>query len=196
MAEASELLLPPMNAFKLDQLSESILTISTSPTKKPSLPWTEPNGNKIILLPSISKMFLNNHQKAFIPPTQHQRTFINPNLPKRIQTEYSKPFIRPDRPELLSLTPLGSPLSSPISSTPYSTLSDINHCHSPISPTTPYGRRRRTSDHQRKFLEELFAANTTPTRTERIRLGLDINMTQREIQVWFQNMRQKAKGCR
>lgn len=53
--------------------------------------------------------------------------------------------------------------------------------------------RRRTSDHQRRILEDIFEINVAPSRAERIRLSSEIDMTPREIQVWFQNKRQKVK---
>ncbi|KAJ3085335.1 Bromodomain and WD repeat-containing protein 3 [Quaeritorhiza haematococci] len=52
--------------------------------------------------------------------------------------------------------------------------------------------RRKTSKTQFKVLEEAFNNNPKPTGATRRQIASQINMTPREVQIWFQNRRAKA----
>jgi hypothetical protein len=54
-------------------------------------------------------------------------------------------------------------------------------------------RQRATSD-QLILLEVEFEKNPTPTAVVRERIANDINMTERSVQIWFQNRRAKIKN--
>lgn len=54
-------------------------------------------------------------------------------------------------------------------------------------------RQRATSD-QLILLEIEFEKNPTPTAVVRDRIAKDINMTERSVQIWFQNRRAKIKN--
>jgi hypothetical protein len=54
-------------------------------------------------------------------------------------------------------------------------------------------RRKRTTTHQLVKLQELFDVNPLPSAAERQQLGDLIDMSAREVQVWFQNKRQNQK---
>lgn len=51
-------------------------------------------------------------------------------------------------------------------------------------------RRRRTTKEQKLILKEAFQQNKAPTKEERLKLAEKCNMTEKAIQVWFQNQRQ------
>ncbi|ORY87484.1 homeobox domain-containing protein, partial [Leucosporidium creatinivorum] len=53
--------------------------------------------------------------------------------------------------------------------------------------------RRRTSPNQLKILEYHFEHNPKPDVTLRKALSEQLDMTPREVQVWFQNRRAKTK---
>ncbi|OCH94896.1 homeobox-domain-containing protein [Obba rivulosa] len=57
------------------------------------------------------------------------------------------------------------------------------------------GRRKRSRvmPEQLAYLEDTFAATEHPTAPERRRIGVRLNMSERQVQVWFQNRRAKAK---
>lgn len=51
-------------------------------------------------------------------------------------------------------------------------------------------RRRRTTKEQRQILKEAFRKNKAPSKEERLSLAQQCNMSEKAIQVWFQNQRQ------
>lgn len=51
-------------------------------------------------------------------------------------------------------------------------------------------RRRRTTKEQKLILKEAFQQNKAPTKEERLKLAEKCNMSEKAIQVWFQNQRQ------
>lgn len=53
--------------------------------------------------------------------------------------------------------------------------------------------RRRTTKAQLKILEQTFEANVRPDANMRRKLGEQLGMTPRSVQVWFQNRRAKIK---
>lgn len=48
-------------------------------------------------------------------------------------------------------------------------------------------KRQRATQDQLLTLEEEFCKNPTPTAIVRERIAQDINMTERSVQIWFQN---------
>ncbi|KAK5079022.1 hypothetical protein LTR64_002558 [Lithohypha guttulata] len=54
-------------------------------------------------------------------------------------------------------------------------------------------KRQRATQDQLVTLEHEFAKNPTPTAATRERIANDINMTERSVQIWFQNSRRRAK---
>lgn len=51
-------------------------------------------------------------------------------------------------------------------------------------------KRRRTTREQRQILKEAFVRNKAPSKKERLELAQQCNMSEKAIQVWFQNQRQ------
>ncbi|KAI5788691.1 hypothetical protein FPQ18DRAFT_368074 [Pyronema domesticum] len=54
-------------------------------------------------------------------------------------------------------------------------------------------KRQRATQEQLVTLEAEFNKNPTPTATVRLRIANEINMTERSVQIWFQNRRAKIK---
>ncbi|RVX66917.1 hypothetical protein B0A52_09041 [Exophiala mesophila] len=54
-------------------------------------------------------------------------------------------------------------------------------------------KRQRATQEQLITLETEFAKNATPTAATRERIAAEINMTERSVQIWFQNSRRRAK---
>lgn len=69
-----------------------------------------------------------------------------------------------------------------------STVSPVGSTDS--SSQTTSRRRRRTTKEQRQILKEAFRKNKAPSKEERLSLAQQCNMSEKAIQVWFQNQRQ------
>lgn len=54
-------------------------------------------------------------------------------------------------------------------------------------------KRRRTSPTELSILEQEFAANCRPDRARRERIALKVGMTEKAVQIWFQNKRQSFR---
>lgn len=54
-------------------------------------------------------------------------------------------------------------------------------------------KRRKTSPGEVKILIDEFSKDTTPDRKSRDRIASMLNMTEKEVQIWFQNRRQAVK---
>lgn len=92
-------------------------------------------------------------------------------------------------------------IPSPVSAAP----GELNETPSPSTPANPNSasrrpprkstltqqqknqKRQRATQDQLTTLEQEFAKNPTPTATVRDRIAEEINMTERSVQIWFQN---------
>ncbi|KAJ3580138.1 hypothetical protein NPX13_g418 [Xylaria arbuscula] len=105
-------------------------------------------------------------------------------------------------PEPASLTPCGSvgtkmsqspsPKSAASGQTP-SNMSKRPPRKSTLTQQQKNQKRQRATQDQLTTLELEFNKNPTPTATVRERIAEEINMTERSVQIWFQNRRAKIK---
>ncbi|KAJ5653112.1 hypothetical protein N7490_000115 [Penicillium lividum] len=103
--------------------------------------------------------------------------------------------------------PMGAPTtgsSSPPNSTPSPSTSSATTAPSSSASRRPprkstltqqqkNNKRQRATQDQLVLLEVEFNKNPTPTASTRERIAQDINMTERSVQIWFQNRRAKIK---
>ncbi|GAB5588430.1 hypothetical protein Unana1_03330 [Umbelopsis nana] len=71
--------------------------------------------------------------------------------------------------------------------------STSSNSNAPVSGTTPKKRTRATPE-QLAVLEKTFMTNTSPNSRMRSSLAQELGMTERSIQIWFQNRRAKVKN--
>ncbi|KAG9305052.1 hypothetical protein G9A89_007455 [Geosiphon pyriformis] len=91
----------------------------------------------------------------------------------------------------------GNKIGKSISSkSPSSTSSQQQPITSPPPPPTPTNNKKRTraTPEQLAILEETFKTNTSPNSKVREALAEKVNMSERSIQIWFQNRRAKMKA--
>lgn len=86
--------------------------------------------------------------------------------------------------------------SSPPDSTPSPSTSSATTAHSSarrpprkstLTQQQKNNKRQRATQDQLVLLEVEFNKNPTPTAATRERIASDINMTERSVQIWFQN---------
>ncbi|KAG8791469.1 hypothetical protein FRC12_009119 [Ceratobasidium sp. 428] len=65
--------------------------------------------------------------------------------------------------------------------------------HSPEVSTETKPKRRRANAAQLRLLNETYARTMFPTTEERAEIARRINMTPRQVQIWFQNRRQASR---
>ncbi|KKK18336.1 homeobox transcription factor (RfeB) [Aspergillus ochraceoroseus] len=92
---------------------------------------------------------------------------------------------------------------SPVASTPSPSISSATTAPSSATRRPPRkstltqqqknNKRQRATQDQLVTLEVEFNKNPTPTATTRERIAQEINMTERSVQIWFQNRRAKIK---
>lgn len=96
-------------------------------------------------------------------------------------------------------SPFGTPLTVPLGD--LSGLSEVAHANamsnanvsrrpprkSTLTQQQKNQKRQRATQEQLTTLEVEFNKNPTPTATVRERIAADINMTERSVQIWFQN---------
>ncbi|RCK65579.1 Homeobox protein YOX1 [Candida viswanathii] len=54
-------------------------------------------------------------------------------------------------------------------------------------------KRRRTSPHELNILNKEFALGTTPNKSRRLEIAAKVSMTEKAVQIWFQNKRQSIR---
>ncbi|KAJ5129333.1 uncharacterized protein N7515_005372 [Penicillium bovifimosum] len=99
--------------------------------------------------------------------------------------------------------PTATSSSSPPASTPSPATSSATTAQSSATRRPPRkstltqqqknNKRQRATQDQLGLLEVEFNKNPTPTAATRERIASDINMTERSVQIWFQNRRAKIK---
>ncbi|MCJ1433221.1 Transcription elongation factor SPT4 [Xylographa pallens] len=94
-----------------------------------------------------------------------------------------------------SSTPSTSPTPTPAGSGSTSSVSTSRRPprKSTLTQQQKNQKRQRATQDQLNTLEVEFISNPTPTATVRERIAGDINMTERSVQIWFQNRRAKIK---
>ena len=101
----------------------------------------------------------------------------------------------PSPPLLAAATPLldhgfvGSPVGPERIGTPGSVMSIARRParKSTLTQQQKNQKRQRATQDQLNILENEFIKNPTPTAGVRERIANDINMTERSVQIWFQN---------
>ncbi|KAL5343694.1 hypothetical protein BJX70DRAFT_119217 [Aspergillus crustosus] len=91
-----------------------------------------------------------------------------------------------------------SPISTPSPSTSSATTATSTSARRPQRKSTltqqqKNNKRQRATQDQLVTLEVEFNKNPTPTAATRERIAQEINMTERSVQIWFQNRRAKIK---
>ncbi|KAI8372869.1 uncharacterized protein BYT42DRAFT_518980 [Radiomyces spectabilis] len=76
---------------------------------------------------------------------------------------------------------------------PNSTTTAVNDGQSSTASTTPVRKRTRATADQLAVLEDTFAVNVSPNSKLRKQLSEKLQMSERSIQIWFQNRRAKVK---
>jgi hypothetical protein len=97
--------------------------------------------------------------------------------------------------ETPDLTGAHTAVSSPTNSTPSPSTSSVTTANSARRPPRKStltqqqknNKRQRATQDQLVTLEVEFNKNPTPTAATRERIASDINMTERSVQIWFQN---------
>jgi hypothetical protein len=67
------------------------------------------------------------------------------------------------------------------------------HSHKPYPTQTATRKRTHLKPSQVAVLQESFVTNTLPDATIRSQLALELGVTERTVQIWFQNRRAKAR---
>lgn len=119
--------------------------------------------------------------------------------------------------EKISHTSLSSDSESPFSETAARIASKIKTNHSPTkdfafishSPATfpsqepsidnaslARRKRRRTSPNELAILNQEFILGSTPGKSKRLEISKKVNMTEKAVQIWFQNKRQSIRRLR
>ncbi|KAJ5917037.1 Homeodomain [Penicillium tannophilum] len=86
-----------------------------------------------------------------------------------------------------------SPSTSSATTAPSSSASRRPPRKSTLTQQQKNNKRQRATQDQLVLLEVEFNKNPTPTAATRERIAQDINMTERSVQIWFQNRRAKIK---
>ena len=93
---------------------------------------------------------------------------------------------------------LSSPASTPTDNKAYAFISHslaTFPLQEPSIDNAPLARRkrRRTSPHELNILNQEFALGTTPNKSRRIQIAKKVSMTEKAVQIWFQNKRQSIR---
>ena len=95
-------------------------------------------------------------------------------------------------------TVLVKPTTSPTSEKAYAFISHSPATYpsqEPAIDNAPLARRkrRRTSPHELNLLNKEFEIGTTPNKMRRIEIAKKVHMTEKAVQIWFQNKRQSIR---
>ncbi|KAI9296338.1 hypothetical protein K502DRAFT_323840 [Neoconidiobolus thromboides FSU 785] len=123
-----------------------------------------------IKLPSISELFKESELKP-ISDTSHIDT---PTKSKSSSSELESNYLSNQSSSMKYYNDYSNPVANKIGK--------------------PYKPRLRKSDYQTHVLAQVFSANQFPDRKLRVCLANLLNLDQRNIQIWFQNKRQKLRG--
>ncbi|KAM0089047.1 Transcription factor [Aspergillus fumigatus] len=86
-----------------------------------------------------------------------------------------------------------SPSNSSVTTAPSTSTSRRPPRKSTLTQQQKNNKRQRATQDQLVTLELEFNKNPTPTAATRERIAQEINMTERSVQIWFQNRRAKIK---
>lgn len=164
--------LPSFESLNLQAKSESLSSSSNQLFQSKTLPQISPVGpSSHILQPQ--QLPLPSQQHQYLPPqppqqsqsqTQHQSTQESPLIEKR-----SYAFI--------SHSPSTYPSQEP----------SIDNAQ------LARRKRRRTTPRELAILHEQFDKGSTPNRARRIEIAKKVDMTEKAVQIWFQNRRQTIR---
>lgn len=172
----------PANIFSTPQRPSERLPPLVLPPTPQSQPKQIKRGSSAPVVPAVAH------------PVQRSKSDANPPLEP----------LDPNTSTLsnTSFQSLGSPTSNAKSNKRKGeTFAFISHnqdtflCSEPSIDNTQLARRKRrkTSPGEAKVLIEEFSRDQTPDRKSRDRIASMLNMTEKEVQIWFQNRRQAVK---
>lgn len=171
-------------------------------------------------LPSIATFATPQTPRYVLPPASDPRAFVTP-LPAsaRPHISVSVPAADPKQPKLV-LSPTDKDSDADTSMNDSMVRLSSKRKHSTTSPTRDFAfishspatypsqepsidnaslarrKRRRTSPHELAILNQEFQAGSTPNKTRRIEIAKKVSMTEKAIQIWFQNKRQSLRRLR
>ncbi|CCH46894.1 Homeobox protein aristaless-like 4 [Wickerhamomyces ciferrii] len=134
-----------------------------------------------IRLPSFDSINFNQNQQSLQPPNPipTPNSIIPPSQPQFYQSSIStvSPLIEKKSYAFISHSPSTFPLQEP---------SIDNH-------QLARRKRRRTSPLELSILQDEFEKGSTPNKARRLEIAKNVNMTEKAIQIWFQNRRQTLR---
>ncbi|AMD21618.1 HFL238Wp [Eremothecium sinecaudum] len=158
--------------------------------------WTPIGANTASASPSKSPNGeASDEQRKLVlrTPTAPEKDFGSPTVSTDVVNEAIAPII--------SNKNANSNASSTMSGNNKRSFAFISHfldtflSQEPSIDNAPLARRkrRRTSKHELLILQQEFAQCRTPSKEKRIELANRCNMTEKAVQIWFQNRRQSTK---
>lgn len=168
-----------------------------SPIHKPSdlLPAVSTSH---VRLPSLSKSFENLPAAPQLPlPT----TLSVPSLNYHPQSVSSSDHLLQAPQQMMTPVKLAGPQARSPTSAEKRSYAFISHSPSTYPTQEPAidnhqlarRKRRRTSPAELSILQAEFEIGTTPNKTRRLEIAAKVNMTEKAVQIWFQNRRQTIR---
>ncbi|KAG7660648.1 YOX1 [[Candida] subhashii] len=181
--------LPPLSSIlstaQLNHIKDHPLSNSNSPVlhqvpQLPSIDSFSPIEPMIVASTPITNKYYHISQVA---NTQHFTTLPTP-------TSSAKPMK-----DHRSVSPKSSPTSSDKSYAFISHSLATFPSQEPSIDNAPLARRkrRRTSPNELAILNQEFEIGTTPNKARRIEIASRVSMTEKAVQIWFQNKRQSLR---
>lgn len=134
------------------------------------------------------------NENCFITPTTNRTlASLQPSHPSSTHstlTMNSDDFLKVEDLSPTTYSPMLSPALSattPSATTPTNMLSRRPSRKSTLTQQQKNQKRQRATQDQLATLEIEFSRNPTPTASVRERIAQEINMTERSVQIWFQN---------